>query len=95
MPYREPEPDDPHLLVGVTLPADAGATREMVTVVAGEFAQLGFDRRRILSLFESPYYAAVHAAWRELGEAEVTRLVDEAVAVYGSQRLAVRDGSGG
>jgi hypothetical protein len=91
MPYDDPEPDDPHVLVGVGLPADADATREMVAAFGEEFAQLGFDRPRILALFRNRFHAAAYAAYRALGEAEVARLVDDAVAVYAAQRWVVRD----
>ena len=65
MPYDDPEPDDPHLLVGVSLPGDEAATREMAGAFADEFAQMGFDRERLLHLFTSPFYSGAHAA-REL-----------------------------
>jgi hypothetical protein len=91
MPYGDPEPDDPQVLVGVGLPADASATREMGAAFADEFAQLGFGRDRILALFRSRFYAGAHAALQVLGEAEVARLVDESLRVYGGRRIAIRD----
>ena len=94
MPYDDPEPDDPHLLVGVSLPGDEAATREMAEAFADEFAQLGFDRQRLLRLFSSPEYRGAHAARQLLGDAEITRIVGESLRVYGSQVTSVTDAPG-
>jgi hypothetical protein len=86
MPYGEPDPGDPSVLVGVALPADAGAVRDMAWVFAEEFARLGHDAPQILRLFRAPFYAGAHAALRALGEAEVTAIVAECVGVWGRGR---------
>jgi hypothetical protein len=52
-------------------------------VFAEEFARLGLDRRRILGLFQSPFYAAAHAVARVLGEAEVASIIDQCVSAWG------------
>ena len=83
MPYGEPDPTDPTVLVGVELPADREATREMAWVFAEEFARMGFDVGRILGLFQSPFYAGAHRALRLLSELEVTAIIEECVAVWG------------
>jgi hypothetical protein len=74
------------VLVGVVLPADAEAVREMAYVFAEEFARLGFGARRILRLFCSPFYGAAHQAFQILGEREITAIVDECVGVWGAHR---------
>jgi hypothetical protein len=91
MPYDEPEPDDPHLLVGVSLPGDEETTRQMAQAFADEFAQMGFDRNRLLSLFSNPFYGGAHAARQLLGEAEITRIVVESLRAYGGCSYAIRD----
>ncbi len=83
MPYDDPDPHDPMELVGVSLPADAGSTREMACVFADEFARMGYDRERILRIFRQPHYAGAHAAWRRLGEEEILNIISESVAVWG------------
>ena len=83
MPYREPDPSDPSVLIGVGVDADAESTREMAWVFAEEFARLGGDARRILSLFRTPFYAGAHGAWRALGETEIAAIVDQCVGVWG------------
>jgi hypothetical protein len=91
MPYGDPEPDDPQLLVGVGVPGDADSSREMARAFADEFAQLGFDRERLLRLFASPFYAGAHAARRLLGEAEIAAIVEESVRVFGGRSQVVVD----
>ena len=91
MPYDDPEPDDPHILVGVSLPGDETVTREMAAAFADEFAQMGFDRDRLLRLFANPFYTGAHAARQLLGDAEITRIVVESLRAYGSTRLRVID----
>jgi hypothetical protein len=53
MPYRDPDPTDPSVLVGVAVPADAEAMREMAWVFAEEFARMGYDGPRILAVLTS------------------------------------------
>jgi len=84
MPWGEPDPTDPSVLVGIELPASPDATREMAWVFAEEFARIGFDAPRILRLFRSPFYAGAHQALCVLGEPEVEGIVRECVAVWGS-----------
>ena len=86
MPFADPDPADPTVLVGVTLPGEAASTREMAWVFAEELARMGFEGRRILDVFRSPFYAGAHAALRELGEPEVAAIVEECVAVFGRHR---------
>ena len=83
MPYRDPDPSDPNVLIGVAVAADAESMRDMAWVFAEEFARLGYDARRILGLFRSPFYAGAHRAWRALGEAETAAIVDQCVSVWG------------
>ena len=83
MPYREPDPSDPNVLIGIGVLADAESTRDMAWVFVEEFARLGYDARRILGLFRTPFYAGAHRAWRALGETEIAAIVDQCVGVWG------------
>ena len=85
MPYKDPDPSDPTMLVGVELPADADTTEEMAYVFAEEFARLGFNRRKLMSLFTSPFYAGAHLAYVQLGEKAIEDIVDECLAVWGRE----------
>ncbi len=79
MPHGEPDSTDPMALVGVEVPAEAGAVELMVTVYAEEYARLRWGRDRILAAFRTERYASAHGAWLRLGEARVVELVEEAL----------------
>ncbi|MBI2368631.1 MAG: hypothetical protein HYV01_26975 [Deltaproteobacteria bacterium] len=91
MPYHDPDPTDPNMLVGVMLPADAESTRDMAYVFAEEFARMGHDRQQIIALFKNPYYGGAHGAYRALGEKETLAIIDECLNVWGSIRIRVQD----
>jgi hypothetical protein len=91
MPYKDPDPTDPNMLVGVMLPADAEATRDMAYVFAEEFARLGYTREQLLWLFKNPYYGGAHGAYQMLGENETLSIIDECIAAWGSVRISVQD----
>ena len=80
------EPDDPMELVGVILPGDAETVRDMAYVFAEEFARLGFDQQRMMRLFQDPFYAGAHQAYRVLGEAAIHTIVTECTQVWGHER---------
>ena len=85
MPYADPDPTDPTVLVGVELPGDAAATRDMAWVFAEEFARMGFDASRIAEFFRSPFYAGAHHALRVLGDTEISAIIAECVGVFGAR----------
>jgi hypothetical protein len=91
MPFKDPDPTDPNMLVGVMLPADAEATRDMVYVFAEEFARLGYSREQLLWLFKNPFYGGAHGAYRSLGEEETLSIIDECLNVWGSMKIRVQD----
>jgi len=91
MPYDDPDPTDPNVLVGVMLPADAEATTEMAYVFAEEFARMGHDRREILGLFKNPFYGGAHGAYKALGEAAIQAIVDECIGAWGQVKFSILD----
>jgi hypothetical protein len=91
MPYRDADPSDPSILVGVSLPADAEAIRTMAEVFAEEFARLGHSREQILRLFQRPFYAGAHQAYRQLGAPAIEAIVDQSLAVWGGVRYVDHD----
>ena len=93
MPYNDPDPTDPNMLVGVILPADAEASRDMAYVFAEEFARLGYDRARLLWLFKNPFYAGAYGAYQTLGESEVLSIIDECLSAWGGVVFRDRDSS--
>jgi hypothetical protein len=91
MPFKDPDPTDPNMLVGVMLPADAEATRDMAYVFAEEFARLGYTREQLLSLFKNPFYGGAHGAYRALGEEETLSIIDECLCAWGQARFSILD----
>ena len=95
MPYNDPDPTDPSILIGVALPTDADATVDMAYVFAEEFARMGYDADRLMRLFKNPFYAGAHDAYRTLGDAAVRRIVGECVGAWGSLRVVEQDSGDG
>ena len=91
MPYNDPDPSDPNVLVGVVLPADAEAMREMAYVFAEEFVRMGYGKSQLLSVFQNPFYAGAHGAYRTLGEAEILTIIDECMNAWGRRTVKVLD----
>jgi hypothetical protein len=91
MPYDDPDPTDPSMLVGVMLPAAAETMTEMAYVFAEEFARLGYDQKRILWLFKNPFYGGAHGAYQALGEKTIRAIIDECLTVWGSARFTDYD----
>jgi hypothetical protein len=91
MPYDDPDPTDPQVLVGVALPSSEEAAREMAYVFAEEFARMGMDAREVLSLFTNPFYAGAHQIYRALGADAVRGIVEECIAVWGRTVGRIQD----
>ena len=89
MPFKDPDPTDPNMLVGVLLPADAEATREMAYVFAEEFARMGHTREQLLWLFKNPFYGGAHGAYRVLGEEQTLSIIDECLNVWGQAKFSI------
>ena len=91
MPYKDPDLTDPNMLVGVMLPADAEAMRDMAYVFAEEFARLGYTREQLLGLFKNPFYGGAHGAYRQLGNAEILSIIDECLNAWGQAKFSILD----
>jgi hypothetical protein len=91
MPYHEPDPTDPSMLVGVGLECSEDDLREMAGSFSSEMAQSGRDAAGIVDLFRDPFYAGPNLAWRNLGETEVRRIVGESVEFWKHCRVVVND----
>jgi hypothetical protein len=95
MPYGDPDPSDPSMLVGVVAPGSPDTMREMAAVFAEEFARVGYGPSEILALFRNPFYAGAHAALRALGEPAVREIVDDAVRSWPAVRIVDAPPGGG
>jgi hypothetical protein len=84
MPKLEPDPQDPLVLVGVSLPArDASAIRHMATCFAEEYLRMGFDPEKVMDIFQDPFYAGAHEAYKALGPDDIRSVVEEAAKIWG------------
>ena len=91
MPFQDPDPTDPNMLVGVVLPADAEATRDMAYVFAEEFARMGYTREQLVSLFKNPFYGGAHGTYQALGENETIAIIDECLNAWGQAKFSILD----
>jgi len=92
VPYNDPDPSDPNILVGVVLPAERETMREMAYAFAEEFALLGYDSDGLFRVFQNPFYAAPHQAYRALGEEAIRKIVAECLAAWGGIQFRIADG---
>lgn len=76
MADKENEPEDPLEFVGMAIPAGPEADAEMTRAVIEEFLLHGFDRTRLLRLFQDPFYAGTHRVWVARGEKFVEDMLD-------------------
>jgi hypothetical protein len=79
MPHGDPDMTDPFLLQGVEVPAEEGEVEEMARAFAEDFACAGWDEARLVAMFQTPFYAGPHFAWRQLGDARIRAIVREAL----------------
>ena len=91
MPYDDPDPADPNILVGVQIPAEEGSESEMAYVFAEEFARLGYSEERLLALFHEPFYAGANRALQILGEETIQSIIRETLAVWGRCQLVIEE----
>jgi hypothetical protein len=83
MPYNEPESDDPLELVGMVMPGEPGQLEAMAECLVEEYVRLGWDARRLMTLFVNPLFMATHRIYRQKGEAYVRELIDRMCAKWG------------
>ncbi len=91
MPYSEPDPSDPHSLVGVGVPAGQEVHLDMAYVIAEEFTRLGFDEDRLLALFQDPFYRSAHGVFKIQGEEKIKSIIQETLQVWGRIQFVDRD----
>ncbi len=90
MPYDDPDPQDPMMLVGVNIPADRETQVDMAYAFAEEYARLGYGEREILGLFRQRFYSGTHGLYESLGAREVEAIIQESVGAWGRMRVVDR-----
>jgi len=89
MPYHEPDPGDPNVLVGIEMPINVDTTEDMAYVFAEEFARIGFDKERIMGIFARPFYVGAHRAFLELGACRTEQIVDECLEIWSQSKRKI------
>lgn len=82
------EDDDPMELVGMVMPGEPGQVEKMAQAIVEEYVLLGWDEKRLLSLFVNPFYLATHRIYQQKGEGYVRALIEKTCAMW---RIPVSD----
>ena len=82
MPKDEFVDEDPLELVGMVLPGDAGQLERMAETIVEEYARMGWDEQRLITLFIHPLFMATHRIYLQKGEAYVKDLIRHTCTRY-------------
>jgi hypothetical protein len=69
-------------LVGMVAPGEAGQLERMAETIVEEYVRMGWDQRRLMTLFTNPMFMATHRIYLQKGEAYVKSLVQTTCARY-------------
>jgi hypothetical protein len=83
MPKDEFDVEDPLELNAMAFVTHEDTTAEMAACFVEEFARMGFEPRRILSLFRDRRYVGPNMVMEKQGEAFVRDLIEEIFARWG------------
>jgi hypothetical protein len=75
--------DDPMEMIGMVMPGEPGQLEAMAECLVEEYVRLGWDARRLMTLFVNPMFMATHRIYRQKGEAYVRELIDQTCAKWG------------
>ena len=75
--------DDPLEMIGMVLEGEPGQLEAMAECLVEEYVRLGWDARRLMTLFVNPTFMATHRIYRLKGEAYVRELIDQTCAKWG------------
>jgi hypothetical protein len=82
MPKDEFVDEDPMELVGMVMPGEAGQLERMAETIVEEYARMGWDERRMMTLFTHSMFMATHRIYQLKGEAYVKDLLARTCAKY-------------
>ena len=74
--------EDPMEMIGMVLPGEPGQLEAMAECLVEEYVRLGWDARRLLTLFVNPMFMATHRIYQQKGEAYVHELIDRTCAKW-------------
>jgi len=79
---KEFEDDDPMQLVGMILPGEEGQLEAMAECIVEEYVRMGWDERRLMTVFTNPLFLATHRIYRLKGEGYVREMIDKTCAKW-------------
>lgn len=82
MPKDEFIAEDPMQLVGMVLPGEQGQLEAMAECIVEEYVRMGWDERRLMTLFVKPMFMATHRIYRQKGEKYVQELIQKICKQY-------------
>lgn len=82
MVVKDFETDDPHEIVGVSIPVSDGEAAEQMLALSlvEEFVRFGFDEDDVVRIFGGSFYAGANALYVKFGEAHIRSLVRNAIS---------------
>ncbi len=83
MTVKEFDQEDPMDLVGVVLPGEPGQLEAMAETFVEEYIRLGWDERRLMTLFTNPMFLGTHRIYRQKGEDYVRTLIQRTMTRWG------------
>lgn len=85
LPEKECEPDDPMELYAHAV---SGDTALMLDQLIEEFARMGWDANRIESLFQDPFYQAMHGLKLKFGLETIRERIAAVIDRHGVLRVS-------
>ena len=82
MPYDEFVAEDPMELTGMVLHGEPGQLEAMAECLVEEYVRMGWDERRLMTLFVNPMFLATHRIYRQKGEPYVQDLIQRTCAKW-------------
>ena len=90
MPKDEFVQEDPLELVGMVLPGEEGQLEAMAECIIDEYVRMGWDERRLMTLFVNPMFMATYRIYRQKGEEYVVDLIRRTSTRYRFQIMEVK-----
>lgn len=87
MAHNEFVAEDPMGLVGMVLPGEPGQLEAMAECFVEEYVRIGWDERRLMTLFVNPTFLATHRIYRAKGEEYVRELIRKTCVKWGRRSL--------
>ena len=82
MPIDEFCDEDPLELVGMVMPGEEGQLERMAETIVEEYARMGWDQKRLMTLFTNPMFMSTYRVYQLKGAGYVENLIQQTCAKY-------------